>query len=152
MSLSKQPKHNTNPYKKYGIDNIVFNAGATEHLVVEPDSGEVFGLRKMNKNGTKRVDRHTFVKVYVDSLDKIRDLSKPAYKLFCYLLKNIELKKDFIFLIEADVTEWCGFSDKAKYYAAVNELINTKFIARSTDNKKFFINPNLFFNGDRTTH
>ena len=53
MSLSKQPKHNTNPYKKYGIDNIVFNAGATEHLVVEPDSGEVFGLRKMNKNGTK---------------------------------------------------------------------------------------------------
>lgn len=150
MSLKKLPVHSDNPFKKSGIEAVPYNAGSNEVLVVNPDDGEAYGLRRMKSGGYKYNDKRKFRKIYTDTFDLMKEINRPAMKVFCYILKNLVLKSDSIKLVYTDVATWCEFKEKKSYYEGLCELIDKRFIARSSDNKKYYINTNLFFNGDRT--
>lgn len=63
-------------------------------------------------------------------------LSGNAFKMWCYLGKN---QDRFTFaLSREDAMQYCGFS-KNTYTAAVNELIEKKFLKQSEQQKNYYL-------------
>jgi hypothetical protein len=44
-----------------------------------------------------------------------------------------------------------GYKSKKTIFTGLSELLENKFIARGNHPYKYFINPTIFFNGDRIT-
>ena len=66
----------------------------------------------------------------------MKELSGNAFKMWCYLGKN---QDKYIFaLSREDAIQYCGFS-KNKYTAAVNELIEKKFLQEAGKQKNYYL-------------
>lgn len=104
----------------------------------------------------KHVDAEQFVKVFTQNLKIFFDLTPITMKLLQVLLSqvqgapntdkvmlNLTVMQDF-FTRQQDEP-----MSKASFHRAVRELIEKQFIAETMLAGLYFINPNLFFNGDR---
>lgn len=103
-----------------------------------------------------RVDNEQFVKVFTSNLKQFFNLKPTAYRMVQVLLHQLGKtpQRDTVYLNMTVAeryfteTEQKGVS-KTAYYNAMRELIDKQFIAESTDPNLYWINPTLFFNGDR---
>lgn len=104
----------------------------------------------------KQVDSEQFVKLFTQNLRVFFDLTPVTMKLLQVLLSqcqqapnmdrvmlNLTVMQDF-FIMHQDEP-----MSKASFHRAVRELIDKQFIAETMLGGLYFINPNLFFNGDR---
>lgn len=96
----------------------------------------------------ERVDKDKFVKLYVDSVSALFDLSRPAQKVFTFILQELEYSDRVIFNMRKcrDVT---GYSSDARIYRGLADLVKAEFIAKSEIPNVFFVNPQVFYKGDR---
>lgn len=106
----------------------------------------------------KTVDSDPFVKVFVNELDRFFGLTPTAMRITTVMLQDIGKIRmgdgDLVYLNEQSLGESMhshGMKppSSATYYRAIEELIQKGFIAPSTRMGLFFINPAIFFNGDR---
>lgn len=106
----------------------------------------------------KTVDSDPFVKLFTAELDRFFDLTPTALRIVTVLIQNIGKLRlgdgDQVYLTEATLSETLtehGLKppSSATYYRAMEELILKGFIAPSTKMPLYFINPAIFFNGDR---
>lgn len=104
------------------------------------------------------VDSDPFVKLFTAELNRFFDLTPTALRIVTVLIQDIGKIRlgegDQVYLTEKSVTETLqGHGMKAPsgatYYRAMEELISKGFIAPTTNPPLFFINPAIFFNGDR---
>lgn len=104
------------------------------------------------------VDSDPFVKLFTAELNKFFDLTPTALRIVTVLIQNIGKIRlgqgDQVYLTEKSLKETLeshGMKppSSATYYRAMEELIEKGFIAPSTNPPLFFINPAIFFNGDR---
>lgn len=104
------------------------------------------------------VDSDPFVKLFTAELTRFFDLSPTALRIVTVLIQDLGKIRlgqgDQVYLTEKSVSETLeGHGMKppsgATYYRAMEELIEKGFIAPSTNPPLFFINPAIFFNGDR---
>lgn len=100
------------------------------------------------------MDRDEFVKIFSGSIFEIFDLSKRARDLFRIILQiysdgNYNMDKVYFNLIM--VKEKYGYNRaKSTYLSALNEIAKKRFIAPVMyENNMYWINPNMFFKGDR---
>jgi len=82
--------------------------------------------------------------------DRVYNLSAAAKSLYLYLLYNVEVNKDWIYLNR----EWYMKKNTIKsintYKEAMKELCRYEFMTPTAEYKDvFWINPQLFFNGNR---
>jgi hypothetical protein len=97
------------------------------------------------------VDEDKFAKLYLSQLCAFWELSKPALRVFSYILTVMQPKKDnFIFIME-DCLTYTGYSQRNHVTSGLSNLVEAGIIARSKQHFKFFINPLVIFNGDRVT-
>ena len=97
------------------------------------------------------VDEDKFAKLYLSQLCAFWDLSKPALRVFSYILTILQPKKDsFIFMMD-DCISYTGYSQRNHIITGLSNLIEAGIIARTKYNFKYFINPLVIFNGDRVT-
>ena len=103
------------------------------------------------------IDKEEFVKLYTKNMRVFFDLKPTTQKVLQVVLDAVQQSPnaDCIYMHWLSVDEYLkthslGMS-KASFHNAMNELINKKFIAKSVEPHKFWINPHLFFNGDRMT-
>lgn len=103
-----------------------------------------------------RSDKEQFVKIYTTHLKAFFELSTTAYKVLHYILYSIQndaINKDKVYLSLSIAQEFFISQNSkissATYYRAMKELVEKLFLAETTDNYVYFINPKLFFNGDR---
>ncbi|NOJ29400.1 MAG: hypothetical protein DA328_04450 [Nitrososphaeraceae archaeon] len=97
----------------------------------------------------KEVDPETFTKIYNAELQAFWNLSKSAIKLFTFITHVLEPRKDtFIFRIH-EAMEFMGYTSKAPIYQGLSGLLGANFIARTLYENEYYINPLIFFNGDR---
>jgi hypothetical protein len=98
------------------------------------------------------------VKLFVAELNRFFDLTPTALRIVTVLLQDIGKLRlgdgDQVYLTERQIGETLeAYGMKkpsaASYYRALEELIGKGFIAPSERNALFFINPAIFFNGDR---
>lgn len=104
------------------------------------------------------VDSDPFVKLFTAELNRFFDLTPTALRIATVLIQDIGRIRlgqgDQVYITERSIAETLeGHGMKApssaSYYRAMEELISKGFIAPSTNPPLFFINPAIFFNGDR---
>jgi hypothetical protein len=118
--------------------------------VVNTKTGEIFGNEHKNVVVQhERVDRAKFVRIYVEEISRMANLPQYAWKLFHYILANLGVKKDEVYIHSEVVLEWCGWTRPNQLQKALICLAKKGFIAKSNKPYWWYINPSIFFNGDR---
>lgn len=122
--------------------------------IVDIQTGELENVAEIVM--VRQVDSEQFVKLFTQNLKAFFDLTPVTMKLLQVLLSqvqktpntdrvmlNLMIMQDFFTEQKDDPMS------KASFHRAVRELIDKKFIAETMLGGLYFINPNLFFNGDR---
>lgn len=115
--------------------------------LVDVDTGEVSNVNAIYQR--KIVDAERFAKVYLEGLSKTFGLSKSSQRVFQSILKLCGKDTDSIWLNFMTVSKADPDIPESTFYRGLKELLKHGFIAYSDIPNKFWINPHLFFNGDR---
>jgi len=103
---------------------------------------------------TRQIDAEAFVKVFDEGIRAAFDLTGAGFKVFQLVLKIVatgKMQDDKIYLhmsYATDPKSPLKMSDKT-FWRGMRELIAKQFIAASTEPFLYWINPHLFFKGDR---
>lgn len=135
---------------KNGIRKITDKAGSSRMMVVDPGSGEIMQKPAGFWYG-QEVDKTQFVKLYINGVRAFKELTGAGTKVFelLYLEVQKQIGKDRVFLSFVEVDQTITPMSKATYQRGLKELAEKGFIAPSTTQGWFFINPDYMFNGDR---
>ena len=122
--------------------------------IVDGETGEMEDLAEVVM--VREVDDQQFVKIFTQNLKVFFDLTPGAMKLLQVVLHQVQQtpNSDRIMLNMAVVEDYFTRShqetvSRASFHRAVRELLDKKFLAESVLTGLYFINPHLFFNGDR---
>lgn len=146
-----------NPFLEKAIDdiNIVKKMqfatpnDRNEIQMIVSQSGEVQGHTAFLKY--VEVDEEKFAKLYLSQLASFWDLSKPAIRVFSYILSILKPRQDSFILRMEDCLEFTGYKHRKDVNSGLAALIESRIIARSNYEFEFFINPLVVFNGNRVT-
>jgi len=144
------PENHENPF----IPNLLITKGKkniiiakTDKAIMSRETGEVeedtlfIGTRK-------ELDKDQFVKIFHSHLQAIFDLSKASLKVFSYIASVTEYGDRIIFSLE-DCKKYTGYNSKETIYRSLAELLKADIIARTDASNLYFINPQIFYKGDR---
>lgn len=113
---------------------------------VSDDDVYVYGDREWE-------DRAMYVKDFLDTpLEVTKDLSVTARNMMDYIKRRLKPANDKFTMHEGDFLKMFGYSEKSirLYYTAVLELVERGIIAKvANENRTYFVNPNIMFNGSR---
>lgn len=100
-------------------------------------------------------DEDEFIKLFTRNLKIFFDLKPTSLKVLQVLLYTIQQNPgtDSIHLHWFEVEEYSRLNDlkisRTAFHSALKEMISKGFIAEAEIPNKYWINPHLFFNGDR---
>jgi len=78
-------------------------------------------------------------------------LSQRGVRVFSYITTIVKPNKDTVLFDMEDALDFTKYKKEQSILHGLEELIEHEIIARSTKHYKYYINPNLFFNGSRLT-
>lgn len=142
-------KYDKNPLivpKELVFKEKTVKIGSARELI-DVETGEVSNVTAIYQR--KIVDSERFAKIYLDGLSKTFGLTKTALKVFQVILKSCEKDSDQIYLNFALASKIDEQMIERTYHRGLLELLKNGYIAYSDLPNKFWINPHLFFNGDR---
>ena len=96
----------------------------------------------------KEVDKEEFVKIFQSQLQAIFNLSKPAQKICAYVMSVTDFHDRIIFELD-DCKKFTGYTSNEAVYKGLAELLDNELIARASASNLYFINPQVFYKGDR---
>ena len=157
-SLSDFKLNSENPFAKQALVQIgsaivskkTASANKDESAILKAidDNGAILGNTVFMRN--RVVDSEQFAKFFFAGFKAFFDLKPASIKVFGYILKQLKPNQDsFRFYVEECCKE-TGYV-KMTIYRALGELCAADIIARGKDERDFFINPMVVFNGDRIT-
>jgi hypothetical protein len=99
----------------------------------------------------QEVDGTKFVKLYINGVRAFRDLTSAGTRVFelLYLEVRKNIGKDVVWLSFGEVDQTVTPMGKATFMRGMRELIEKGFLAESTTQSKYFLNPDYLWNGDR---
>lgn len=153
MSIKEISFYDVNPFEiNYSEFVKIDKFGGVKQIdAVVVDTGEKVVLNTVSKASTFITDSSTFVKLFPK---KIVDMTKTwgvgTFHLFFYIVSELGANKDVVYVDCDDFLERFGYSMNSRkvFYDAIVTLLNAGVVARR-DNKLYWINHNLFFNGNR---
>lgn len=97
-------------------------------------------------------DREGFVKLYTAQLDAFFELKSSARQVVKYLIHMHQQSpnRHRVTLHPMYAADEGFVIAKSTWYDGINELIEKKFIAAAQAQNDYYLNPAIFFNGDRT--
>lgn len=142
-------RHDTNPFADWTPEMM------TKHKRLDLGAG---GQQLFDKDGNEAQgkilipyerDAARFIKVFYDALDELPELSHTALAVLFCLMKQA-LADNHVIEMQADVAmAFCGFSQAKSFYEGVSELIIYGYIARARKTGFYYLNPQIFFSGNR---
>lgn len=115
----------------------------------DDDDGCQIEVKKVDVLKYTTEDRKPFVKVYSYGFDMAKELCTPALKVWCYIGDNLKKNTNIISLNVNDIMSYTGYNSSANIYWGICELLEKKIIARKVGKDEYYINPNIFFRGNR---
>jgi|DEB19_MinimDraft_2_1074335.scaffolds.fasta_scaffold02221_1 hypothetical protein len=154
-------KYKTNPFvdddlllQLSGLKNVYFNQ-YSRNAIVDTATGEYTPATLQIVKQIK-ADKEKFVKLYTTHLRVFFELTANSNKLLQYILHKVQTEaqgKDTIYLGFEDADEFYTSHNlkigRSTFFKGMKELIEKGFLAKSNLPNIYFINPKLFFNGDR---
>ncbi len=158
FTIKNSPRFHENPFLKHASH---YQRGSKRTLVkggkavVDRETGEYENVAEIVQ--IEKVDDEKFVKVYTADIARMFSLSTAGMRVLCVILDQVQGRpdSDTIMLNMKIVKSYFeGLGEKsigqATYYRVVPEMLNKAFLARcEISDDMFYINPHLFFNGDR---
>lgn len=120
-----------------------------EIQMITSTDGEVTGYTAFMR--FVEVDEERFAKVYLSQFTSFWDLSKPAIRVFGYILTVLKPKQDSFMFDMVDCLTHTKYSTEKSVFEGLSSLIECGIVARGNRHYKYFINPLVVFNGDRVT-
>jgi len=125
-------------------------AGAEKNsLIVDPATGEVQGSQMFYIQ--EKVDKQTYTKMFGGMMKELFKLSQRGVRVFSYITTIVKPNKDVVMFDMEEALEYTKYKKEQSVLHGLEELIKHDIIARTKKHYKYFINPNLFFNGSRLT-
>jgi hypothetical protein len=148
-------RHQSNPFLRDVVatlgDKRVAVSMKANLAEIDNDTGE---YTRIPGQITKMIsaDRESFVKLYTAQIDAFFDLDRPGRVVLKYLIwMHQQEANHHLFLLHLDQARDAGFDiGKTTWYDGLSSLIDKKIVAASKIINMFFLNPAVFFNGDRT--
>lgn len=97
------------------------------------------------------VDEQQFTKIYLSQFSAFFKLNSQSIKVFGYIMTKLMPKQDFFIFDLEECLEYTGYKSGQSVYNGLSGLIGSSIIARGKKDYLYFINPMVFFNGDRVT-
>ena len=97
------------------------------------------------------VDEQQFTKIYLSQFSAFFELNSQSIKVFGYIMTKLMPKQDFFIFDLEECLEYTGYKSGQSVYNGLSGLIGSSIIARGKKDYLYFINPMVFFNGDRVT-
>jgi len=150
-------KNRDNPFVEKAISDIriikktqvVKARDKSEISMIVSDEGEIEGYTQFLK--FVEVDEEKFAKVYLSQFEAFWELSKPAIRVFSYILSKLKPSQDkFEFFID-ECKSHTKYNSTQPIYNGLVALCESNIIARGYNENVYFVNPLIVFNGDRVT-
>lgn len=158
--MEKKPKSHLVKYKEnpfleefeIKLKTKLIKSGLSDSLVDEK-TGELVAYSAIHK--IEMHDEEQFIKVFRKHNYMIFELSKRAIKVMEYIFSEAQKypNQDVIYLSTEGALEYfkkvsksCG---KSTYMLALKEIVERGVLAKKNEVNRYFINPEVFFNGDR---
>ena len=110
----------------------------------EVEANQVFAIQE-------KVDKQTYTKMFGGMIKELFSLSARGVKVFGYITTITKPNKDVVMFDMEEALEYTMYKKEQSVLHGLEELLNHNIIARTKKHYKYFINPNLFFNGNRLT-
>lgn len=156
-------KYKENPFVRPDGSGIVVYKTKTTKVdttgplsITDTHSGEHITGAQIRK--TELVDSEKFVKLFVRNLDAFFDLKPGTMRIMTAVLSEVSDARnahgDTIYLNYNRVKEYFEAKDmkapaRPTFFSAMAEMVEKGFVAPCVDTNLWFINPTIFFNGDR---
>jgi hypothetical protein len=147
-------KHGENPFIEKTIQNFSSRSkklivGDPNRIIVEEDTGEITGhVAFMNY---VEVDEAKFVKMFTSELKSLFNLSSAGIRVFGYVMNILKPNQDKVIIRTKECSRYIGYSSETRVRTGVADLIKNGFLARTEYTEEYYINPMLFFNGNRVS-
>ncbi len=152
--LTDYAPNKVNPFLDAAVHHIqigekrVIMTTKNPDLIVDTD-GNVKGHAVLMRK--TKVDKAQFTKIFIGGISSFYDLSKSAIKMFGYITTVIKPNADSFFFDLDECKAFTGYNAKNTIFNALAELTGNEIIARGKNPYHYYINPTIFFNGDRLT-
>jgi hypothetical protein len=155
LSRRGAEKHTQNPFIGDAVTNTktgvkrISNKGGDRMMVVSESTGEIVAPAGFWQ--AQEVDKSQFVKLYVNGVKALKDLTGAGTKVFelLYLEVQKNIGKDAVWLSYTMIDQEVSKISRTTFFKGMKELVEKGFIAESTTQNRYFINPDFIWNGDR---
>lgn len=146
--------------EKETIDESVLGTNPFSHeLIVEVnkrlDSKAVIKCKETGDEvpAESLIERQKMTKLYLSAAyrDRAMNLSAGAQRMFLYILYEIDTNKDWVTILPKDYEKRAKKGTLNVYKKAIEELVRYAYLTPTLYKNVYWINPNLFFNGNRIT-
>lgn len=145
-----------NPFwKPYEIDVGTKKVTISGGTVLDTGTGEAMKYAGIHR--VEYVDEDRFVKLFTQNLRVFFDLSPASQKVLQCVLSTLQdsINSEGIFLPWFTVEDYSKAHNlsvsRATFHRALKEMLSKGFLAESENQNYYWINPHLFFNGNRMT-
>jgi hypothetical protein len=154
VQIKSFDKHLENPFVEQTIQDFSTRtkrliAGDPNHLIISKDTGEITGQMAFMTH--IEVDEEKFTKIFTSEIQSLFNLSSNAVKVFAYILSILRPNQDKVLIRIDDCKIFTGYKSESAIRTGLAILIKNNFIARTKYNDEYFINPMIFFNGNRVS-
>lgn len=157
LPIKERPKFESNPFMEKAIKEVatvkktqVMRTGNKNEIqMIVNNEGDVEGYSAFMRY--IEVDEEKFAKVYLAQFENFWELSKPAIRVFGYIINSLKPNQDsFIFRMDRALA-YTKYTHQNSVISGISDLIDKGIIARSNYEFEYFINPLIVFNGSRVT-
>ena len=158
LKITEFEKNTENPFLKKAVEEVnnsivkkyksATKTGQNAILhALDPNTGELVGHTQFIRQ--IEVDEEQFAKIYLSNFSAFFDLQPSAIKVFGYILNNLLPNKDFFYFNREDCMNYAGYKSDSSIFKGLAQLLKSEIIARGKTDYIYFINPMIFFNGNR---
>ena len=157
--LGSHELNRENPFLKEAIEQIQSGivkkykntSGTSRNAILQAvnSEGELVGHTSFIQQ--IEVDEQQFTKIYLSQFSAFFELNSQSIKVFGYIMTKLMPKQDFFIFDLEECLEYTGYKSGQSVYNGLSGLIGSSIIARGKKDYLYFINPMVFFNGDRVT-
>lgn len=160
--VTEHPAYETNPFVEEALAGIQKQT-VRKTRVIRPDDGLAKQVQQIvvNTDGEAtgygafmqyiEVDEDKFAKVYLSQFAAFWELSKPAIRVFGYILSTLNPGQDRLTFKMDKALTYTKYSHRNHVLTGISNLVECGIIARTPYDYEYFINPLVFFNGNRVT-
>ena len=147
-TIKSTPYNSRNPFMK----SVIIEMDASTQVLI---NGEDKSGQRINKNDAiiwkNRVikDRRKFTKLYHNGLKDFFGLGRSEMDILKFIMHRLRKDQDKVAFTYKLVKEETDIASDSTVSTTLLSLMNKGIIARAEGDGIYYINPNIFFNGDR---